>query len=954
MRFLGVQKRLKNMVKKHMLILLAAAAFAACESHATSNMLKDNFSLNGAPAIQMDPRILYEILPNGFSIAAMKNSEPPNRVSMRLLVRRGSSTEKDGQEGIAHFTEHMAFNGTANFPKGEMVEYFQRLGMAFGADTNAHTSFNETVYKIDMPENSPKMIDDGLKLLSDYAGGILFPEDEIERERGVIIAEKKARDNAKYRAFVDFFGNVFRGSPYQNRLPIGLESVIKNAKRGEFLDFYKANYRPENMTLVIVGDVDESRVLSEAKKYFSCLKADGGSGGSSLNFADGAADIAPQVYSSFADADLSESGAGIYLVSKPVYKTDCVEARIFEIQMAAISCAIDLRFNSKKSSSGSKFIDAYSYFSDFEKYRDFFAIEVVANASRSRDALAEAVNMYEGIIQNGFGQWEIEKAKSDILNQLESAVKSKGTRKSASVSNKLVEAFSNSEIPTSPEFDFEIAKFALKNFGADEAAELFGKYRARCEIFVRASDCEKSALPADFDKFLFEIKSAKNFYSPLAGSELKFDEFKEAGEIVSDKAGALGVEEIAFKNGVRANLKPTDFAKDEVLVSVAFGGGRYDIPRENPKAASAVAGFLLGGTKYQNADEIAVAKSDKNINLSIELDDDCFLFKCRTNTKSLREALALMATYINSPAFRADALNVIKKRIDEAYKMLETNPDAVANMKLEDWLYAQNYMFKFSEKAEMEKIDMAQIESWLLPILKNSYMEVSVAGDFDAIEARGWISQYFGALPPRAASRPDYSAQRNLKATSEAEKTFEVASRKDARSTAIKIWETCGRSDLKKMRSSTILAAVLSDAIRKSAREKEGKVYSPFAYNLSKQGFDSGMIFAESEVAPEYNADVISLMEKSAKDVAENITDDEFNRAKLPVIKQIEKTRRTNSYWANRAMPLMQADALRRKTAETFAEGYNEITLQDVKNAAAEFLKDKKGKTVKIVPQKRD
>ena len=198
------------MVKKHILILLAAAAIAAGESFANSNMLKDNFSLNGAPAMQMDPRILYEILPNGFSIAVMKNSEPPNRVSMRLLVRRGSSTEKDGQEGIAHFTEHMAFNGTANFPKGEMVEYFQRLGMAFGADTNAHTSFNETVYKIDMPENSPKMIDDGLKLLGDYAGGILFPEDEIERERGVIIAEKKARDNAKYRAFVDFFGNVFR------------------------------------------------------------------------------------------------------------------------------------------------------------------------------------------------------------------------------------------------------------------------------------------------------------------------------------------------------------------------------------------------------------------------------------------------------------------------------------------------------------------------------------------------------------------------------------------------------------------------------------------------------------------------------------------------------------------------------------------------------------------------
>ncbi|MBO7520702.1 MAG: insulinase family protein, partial [Opitutales bacterium] len=286
--------------------------------------------------------------------------------------------------------------------------------------------------------------------------------------------------------------------------------------------------------------------------------------------------------------------------------------------------------------------------------------------------------------------------------------------------------------------------------------------------------------------------------------------------------------------------------------------------------------------------------------------------------------------------------------------MLETNPDAVATLRLEDWLYTQNHMFKFVEKDEMLKFDMKSLEAWLAPILKNSYMEVSVAGDFDEEKTLQWLKDYFGSLPPRQAKRADYSEFRKLEATPEEEKIFEVESSKDARSTAIKIWETCGRKDLKKMRAATILAAVLSDSIRKSVREKEGKVYSPFAYNLSKQGFDSGMIFAETEVAPEFNSEVASLIEKSAQSVANGITEDEFNRAKLPVVKQIEKTLRSNSYWADRVMPMFQADGLRRKTAETFADGYKEITLQDVQNAAAEFLKGKKAKTVKILPKKRD
>ena len=193
----------------------------------------------GAPQFCADPSLKVKKLPNMMTVAVMKNSEPPNRVSMRLLVRRGSAHETEAERGLAHFIEHMAFNGTTHFPAGSMVEYFQRLGMAFGADTNAHTSFTETVYKLDMPEVSNKLLDDGMLLLRDYCDGMLFEPSAINKERGVIIAEMKARDTNEYRKAVKEIAHYFKGSIFGDRMPIGLEKVVNDAQESDFENFYR-------------------------------------------------------------------------------------------------------------------------------------------------------------------------------------------------------------------------------------------------------------------------------------------------------------------------------------------------------------------------------------------------------------------------------------------------------------------------------------------------------------------------------------------------------------------------------------------------------------------------------------------------------------------------------------------------------------------------------------------
>ncbi len=221
--------------------------------------------------IPADPAVTWGLLENGLRYAILPNAEPPDRVSMRLYVDAGSLMEEDDQQGLAHFLEHMAFNGTKNFPAGEMVEYFQRLGMGFGNHTNAHTSFHETVYKLELPKSDEGMIDEGMKLFRDYADGMLLDAKEIDDERGIILSEKRTRDSMDWRTFVAQIGFALPEQRLSRRLPIGIEEVISGAPRERFVEFYERWYTPNRMAVIVVGDVEVAEVEPLVKKYFADL-----------------------------------------------------------------------------------------------------------------------------------------------------------------------------------------------------------------------------------------------------------------------------------------------------------------------------------------------------------------------------------------------------------------------------------------------------------------------------------------------------------------------------------------------------------------------------------------------------------------------------------------------------------------------------------------------------------
>lgn len=910
-----------------------------------------------------DPKLVQEILPNGVTVAVFPNSEPPQRVSMRLLVRRGSSCETESERGLAHFIEHMAFNGTKNFPAGDMVEYFQRLGMAFGADTNAHTSFDETVYKIDMPEVSEKLLRDGITLLRDYSDGMIFEKSAIESERGVIIAEKNSRDSQGYRRSIAEFSHVFAGTSYAQRLPIGVESVILGASRDDFLKFYAANYRPENTVVVIVGDVDAESVMKMAREIFADFSPNPAEPNReraeiSLEKNTSRFDFSKDcletkiLYHSATNLPNSYASLNLAKVLDGKIARDGIEHRNFYYKMRVISDALNARMIKIATSPESKTSSGSAYFYFLSEGIVNFGISADSTVGGCSEALKECYRQLFSF--KNLSDLEIEKAKKKLFTEIEDEIESAPTRKNQQLANMITSCYSDGEIFTSPESDLQTARSALQGFDAASALEMFKEFFSESHLKVFFSDLEN--LEASAAEKLNDSAKGEAFANIYAGEmfaakDLEFSKFGKEGKIAFKKnIEDLQILQVEFENGVRLNLKKTDFAQDEIITRISFGNGVMNLPVGRPEFYFAISALELGGTKYQNISEIQSAKFGRKLGLQSSVSGNSFCISNTTTKRDFPDMLRYACTLIKEPAFRPEAISMLRKQMERAYLSLKTNPSA--EVSFVPYRLLKSDISKIPGTFEdFQKIEMEEISEWLLPILKSSYMEISVAGDIDIDETLKIFAQTFGSLPARAERK--YDAICDIALCDAASKiALTYVSDGEPRSVALKIWLSCDKLDLKKMRTATLLGEVLDDVLRKQIREKEGKVYSPFAYNSSSDWIrDFGLLTALTFVSPEFNGEILQKLEQAGESLLNGVGEDEFLRAKEPILKQVEASMRKNIYWCSVVMDLSQMRPVNVELARTILSGYKEVSLEDL-NLYAKEIFAKSPYTVSIMPDK--
>jgi len=904
--------------------------------------------------IPPDDKAVFGTLENGFRYIIYPNSEPPKRVSLRLHIAAGSLMEADDQQGLAHFMEHMVFNGSKDYSAADLVPKMQRLGIAFGAHANAYTSFDETVYMLDLPDLSDETQKLGFTVMRDFGDGANLDPDEINKERGVVLSEKVSRDSVQTRLMEQQFQKLLPDSLVTRRFPIGIEDVLKNAQRERFENFYSRYYVPQRMTFVVVGDVDPAAMKAKIEATFSSMKnpADAGKN-PDLGPIRKVEGIQPSV---FADKEVSSTQVSLTQIRPQEIKPDTVANRIADMPLAIAHSILSRRFERLTKQEGSPIAEGSASNYEMFNYMEIGSIDVTAADDRWQDAIPVLEQEFRRALQYGFSQAELDEAKSKILNSYEQAVKQKPTRKSEELATGIAGSINDNNVLTSPETDLEIAKKGLAGIDLNTTHEAFKKFWDIPGMDLVLTTKEK---PENAEETLLNLYQASHA-QPVAENAARsltpfgYTAFGAPGKVTSRKeVKDLGITQLVLSNRIRVNLKPTDFEKNKIRLLARIGSGQLTQPKDKPMLnAFATAVYEGGGLGKHSNDDLQEILAGKNISSTLAIGEDFFSLSGSTTPADLQLQFQLMCASLTDPGYRPEGLWQFQKAVPMMYQQLR-HTTAGPEKAMDSWLHGgdSRYTIPASDKLLSYTIDDAK--KWLTPELIKGYLELTIVGDFQIEAILPDLLATFGALPPRAATVPPADTARKVnfpKAPLSQTFTFES---KIPQGVATVVWKTEGmRKNLKSFRRMNILSQIYSDRLREEIREKLGASYSPDAGATGSDALiNYGYLVGQSIGKPEDLEKLLTVMREQADELAtQGATQDELDRALKPVQGMLAKSLRENTYWLATVMSQSQLDPMRLDLARTRDADYGSITLEEINALAKKYLNSRNALSITIKP----
>lgn len=903
--------------------------------------------------LEADSKVTWGVLENGVRYAILPNPEPPGRVSLRLYVDVGSVMEDDDQQGMAHFLEHMAFNGTRSFPAGEMVEYFQRLGMAFGADTNAHTSFKETVYKLELPKVDSELLDTSFSLLSEYADGMLLEESEINKERGIILSEKLSRDSVSYRTMVEGFKFSLPDSKISSRLPIGTEQAIRQMSRPRFLDFYETYYTPSRLVVVAVGDCEAAAIQTLIATHFGRLEARSGSPDPALGRVTTGRGVVARVHH---EEEMPYTRITFEVTRPYVFRRDDAQARFRDLQLGLADRMLSRRFQILAKKEGSPVLQVRVSRGDFLDFVEGPEMQITCKAERWEEALALGEQELRRALDFGFTQAELEEAKAKVLNAYEQSAKAAATRKSKNLSSALVRAIAGKKVFTHPATDLPRVAAALEKIDKDACLSLFrqGWDSRDLNIFLGGN-----AEIAGGEEQVLAVHAESRTVAVTAPEEEKreefaYTEFGEPGTIASrDVEKDLGITQVVLSNGVRVNLKPTGFEENTIHVTARFGAGQLVEPEAKPGLATfASATFTEGGLGRHSADELVRILAAHSVGRSFSVEEDAFVLSGSTTPEDLQLQLQLLAASLVDPGYRDEGARQFQKSIGPMYKQLAHTMEGVMQNQVARFIHGGDFRFGFPEQPVLESRTVEEVRDWMADPLATRYLELSLVGDLELEGTLELVAATFGALPQRAAKKEVRPDARKLTFPEAGAREFTFRS-EIPKAAVFAYWPTADIWDIGRSRRLGLLGDVFADRLRKKVREELGESYSPGAYHMPSDVWEGyGYLVAMVTLKPEQAERVGEILIAIGDELAHGeIGEDEFQRAKAPRIARLDQLRRENSYWMDSVLQTSQEHPQRIDWARTILPDYAAITCEEVAEQAQEYLSRERVVVVQLIPE---
>lgn len=851
--------------------------------------------------LPLNSRIETGVLENGMRYILYPNSRPEQALSLRMRMSTGSLDEPAPNMGLAHFLEHMAFRGSTSVPAGDMVAILERHGLSFGADTNAQTQLEQTIYQLDIPQVNEESVDTSLFLFREIASELNLDAEALEQEKQVILAEEVQRNTASYKSFVHWADFAFKGSDLVSRMPMGNVEGIRATNVDSMRRYYLKNYRPERTTIIAVGAFDPKILTEKIVQSFSDWEP---------SVATQAQPLKPFVQQEKVRvASYAQEGLETQLsmtVAVPYEKQqDSIATRrkLFVAQIA--NAALRYRLSSKTLASAGELSRPMVYDTDF------FSLAYVNQASvfLPTDNWQKGVEVLDTSIREaiefGFSEEEIALQLASITTDLQEAVATDTTRQNRSIAREIVFAVADKEVVLSAKDALEIFEQDFANITAAEVNASFAQQWQAAPISIYYKTAKKQAgIEHEIAARYKEVhgKPVQAYTVDLA-TEFLYQDFGKAGKVTSDVQGEGGIRNLVFENGVRLNLKKTDYEEQSALISLRIGHGRLNMNASQQGIDTLFdMGFALGGLGKHSYEQLRSILSDKNVSASMSYGLDAVTGRYSVNPDNITLQLQVLAAYLSDPAYRAEGQENFYKRLSSYFKSVESDPERLAFLHTPRILAGGDTRFGMAPLAYYEKMNFSQLKPLVQEMVAKGPVEIAIVGDIDEAAAIEAVATTFGAL---GTTFDAPTVKRHVGPVFPDATTIKMTHKGEEDRAFVALYlPTDDSHDAQQNAELSLLSEILQLKVTKGVREKLGAAYSPGVFVDQSRVFSGfGMLGMYSTTTGDQVEAIIKVYKEILAEIQSvgGITEDELVRARKPLVDGVLQAQKSNWLWLSLA-----------------------------------------------------
>ena len=892
----------------------------------------------GQTPLPNDPAVRTGKLDNGMTYYIRHNEQPAQRAEFYLATDVGAFQEEDHQDGLAHFLEHMCFNGTKNFPGKSLLDWLQSIGAEFGRNINASTGFEQTQYMLNnIPVIRESIIDSCLLVLHDYSHFVTCDPAEIDAERGVILEERRTRRDASWRMFEKSLPYYYGDTPYAKRTLIGGEEQLKTFAYESLTSFYETWCRPDLQAVIVVGDVDVDQVEAKIKSIFADIPAPVNPKEKVLHKIP---DNVEPIIGIITDPEATSSSIEVMWKSEPMPKeimnTDI--AFMMDIVKSYIRLIMRERFTDITSKPDAPFLGASFYISNLCNSCDATMGTVSFKEGDALNAFAAFMTELEKMKRFGFTDGEVQRAKDNIISSYERAVEAAPTRKNAEFVYPLLYNFYKNEPYMEPATELQLAQMLCNNINAAVLNQIAAQIITDNNLVVLYNGPEKEGLAnpteQEISAVLAAVKNAEiaanveeSINEPFISGELKGAKVKKAKETV------YGATEWTLKNGVKVIVLPTQHKQDQVLFNLSFDGGKTLIATEDmPSFEDNIWALFQNNSGISKFSGTQVPKmlAGKNLSVTPYIGGTKHGISGSSTPKDLETALQLTYLYFADPRFDEDEYQTGIQQIKAILPNIANNPDFIFQNAMNKILYGNNPRVVELNEETLANADLATIERVYRELFKDAAgATLRIVGNVDPETIKPMIEKYIGSIAKGKKASKVNKANNISIAKGIIDENVAIPM-ETPKSTVLQVYTSYMPIDTKTEVSLEIAKYVLDMIYTKTIREEEGGTYGVGVAMVGQRTPQERVIIQASfDTNPEQAPKLCELAIKGLKELAENGPDEEkFNMAIENFKKNIPESRISNSYWMSN---LSQYYDYGIDYDKEYEEAVNSVTPADVK-----------------------